>query len=561
MFNSNLVINLNKIQTDVVYIDFYRNYICFMDIKKLSGQQIRDQNIEACLVIFEIIKSSLGPVSFDKMIINEVGDITFTNDGANILKKMEINHPAAKILVNLACQQDEEVGDGTTSVIMIACELLKRGNNLIKKKIHPSIIISAYSLAMCHCCSLIRETLCIPLNKIDSRILLNTAKTSISSKISGFNSKKFASIALRAVKSVQVIEKGGEKRKCQIKAINFVKIHGNSINSSCLFDGCIIETQRACLMMSKYISPLKIICLNFDLKISKPKMGILIENKKLLEIRKVFDKEIELVISYVEKMIKTGVNLVFTSKGIDDFVIKLFIKNGIIAVKRTTTDYLKKIAMVTGSKIQNTLQKFENQYNFDPIWIGEAEELFEQEIASKNLILIRGCRFCISSSILLRGATEYLLDEIAQSLYDAMCMVKRTIEGNKLITGGGSAETNICMSLQKLADTIPTREQLGILEFAEAILVIPKTLCINAGLNHSEILSKVKIIHAASLKKKYFQLRHYGIDLLTGKIVNHLNTGVIEPAISKIKCIQIATEAAITLLRIDDLILSKNKNE
>jgi T-complex protein 1 subunit alpha len=258
-----------------------------IDSNCLNGQQLRDENIKACLSVFDIVKTSLGPISFDKMIINELGDITFTNDGANILKRMEINHPAAKILVGLSYQQDEEIGDGTTSVVMIACELLKRANDLIKKKIHPSIIISAYRLAMCHSCSLIREKLCIPINFINSRILLNTAKTSLCSKIVGFNSKKFSMLAVQAVKSVQILQKGEDKRLCQIRAINFIKIHGNSINSSCLFDGCALEFQKTCVMMSNNLTPLKIICVNFELKIAKPKLGILIQNQNPTEIKKI----------------------------------------------------------------------------------------------------------------------------------------------------------------------------------------------------------------------------------------------------------------------------------
>nr|UXY87619.1 T-complex protein 1 alpha SU [Cryptomonas curvata] len=540
---------------------YFLNLLMKSDISNFNGQQLRDENIKSCLSVFDVVKTSLGPISFDKMIINELGDITFTNDGANILKKKEVNHPAAKILVGLSYQQDEEIGDGTTSVVMIACELLKRANDLAKKKIHPSVIISAYRLAMCHSCSLIREKLCIPIDFINSKILLNTAKTSLSSKIAGFNSKKFAIIAVQAVKSVQILQKGEDKRLCQTKAINFIKIHGNSVNSSCLFDGCILEFQKICVMMSNHLTSLKMICLNFELKIAQPKLGILIQNQNPLEVKKIFNKEIELIICFVKKIVKTGINLIFVSKGIDNFVIKYLVKNGIVAVRRYQLIFLKKIALVTGSRVLSTLQQTNFQTRLGSSWVGEAEEFFEQEIATTNIILIRGCRFCSASSIILRGATGFLLEEIAQSLYDAIFIVKRSIEGNKLVTGGGSIETNICVSLEKLANSIPTREQLGILEFAEALLVIPKMLSINAGLNHTEILSKIKILHKASFCENFSEFKYFGIDLIAGKIVNHLYTGVIEPAISKIKCIQIATEAAITLLRIDDLIISNQKKK
>jgi T-complex protein 1 subunit alpha len=225
--------------------------------KKFSGKEIRNENIKKCIEISELLKSSLGPFSFDKMIVDEIGDITITNDGANILKRLDINHPAAKILVSLSGQQEEEVGDGTTSVVLIASELLKRADFLLKKKIHPSNIISGYRLGMCHSCSLIREKLTLSMKRMDLKKLINTAKTSLSSKVSGINSMKFSMIALQAVKSVQVFEKNKQRFRCQIKAINFVKITGNSLNKSCLIDGYILENQKLSLLMEN-VSPARI---------------------------------------------------------------------------------------------------------------------------------------------------------------------------------------------------------------------------------------------------------------------------------------------------------------
>ena len=242
--------------------------------RKFSGKDIRNNNIQECQKISNLIRTSLGPVSFDKMIIDELGNITITNDGANILKKLGVIHPASKILTNLASQQDEEVGDGTTSVVLIASELLRRANNLIEKKIHPSIIISAFRLAMCHSCSIIKEKLSLISYSMDLKSLLNAAKTSLSSKISGVNAKKFSLIALQAVKSVQVNEKNREKFQCQIKAINFIKIVGNSLNKSRLIDGYILNDSNVSIMINK-ISPARIIFLNFDIKYKKQQNTLL----------------------------------------------------------------------------------------------------------------------------------------------------------------------------------------------------------------------------------------------------------------------------------------------
>ncbi|AEA38748.1 t-complex protein 1 alpha SU (nucleomorph) [Cryptomonas paramecium] len=532
-----------------------------MDFSETTGQQIRDENVRACMEIFKVIETSFGPISFDKMIINELGEICFTNDGANILKRIEILHPAAKILVSLSQQQDEEIGDGTTGVVLIACELLKRANELINKKIHPSVVISAYRLAMCYACRRIKENMCVFTGLSDTSFFINVAKTSLSSKIIGLNSKKFATISFYVIKSVFILEKKKKKIYFELKAINFVKVYGDSMNSSHIFDGCVIEHQEMFSNVVNYTGPVKIMCFNFDLKLSKPKLGVSVQTKNLSDIKTIFDRELKALLVQVKNIVQVGVNLIFTTKNIDDFIVKYLVKNGIVIIRRISDIFIKKIAAITGLKVQNSLKKNNLYYDTKFLQIGEAEEFFKEKISSENFILLRGCRFCPSGSVILRGATGFLLDEIAHALYDAMCAIKKAAETNKFVTGGGSVETNLSVSLEKLASNIYTQEQLGILEFSEALLVIPKTLCKNAGLNYTEILSKLKILHLISLYEKFSQLKHFGIDLFTGQLVNQLKNGIVEPAVSKIKSIQIATEATITLLRIDDFIISTKQNK
>jgi len=528
------------------------------NLKKFTGKEIRAENILECVEVAELIKTSLGPISFDKMIVDEVGDITITNDGANILKRLDIRHPAAKILVNLSSQQEEEVGDGTTSVVIIASELLKRAGLLMMKKIHPSVIISAYRLGMCHSCSFIRENLILSSQTMDLNKLINAAKTSLSSKVSGINAKKFSTIALQAVKSVQIFEKNKEKFRCQIKAINFVKITGNSLNKSRLIDGYIFQNQKVSPMMGT-VSPTRIAFLNFDLRRSRLPIGFKIENKSNIEIEKIFKKEIDLVKSQIRKIFESGANLIITTKGIEEEYIKYFLKNGIIAIKRVSFENIKRIAMATGGRIQNSFTQTPYKKSFDSLWLGEAEEAFSQEISFSEIFIIRGCRFSSAGTIFLRGGTEYLLEELAQSLFDAIFIIKRAIEGNKLVAGGGAVETSLCTSIQKLSNSILSREQLPLLEFGEALMIIPKILIKNAGLENTDILTKLRILHEASLEKKFSDYRFFGLDLSNQKIQNNLYKGIVEPAINKIKCIQIATEAAITILRIDDFIDLKKK--
>ncbi|ABW98062.1 tcpA (nucleomorph) [Hemiselmis andersenii] len=528
------------------------------NFRKFTGKEIRAENIKECIEVAELIKTSLGPISFDKMIVDEVGDITITNDGANILKRLDIGHPAAKILVNLSGQQEEEVGDGTTSVVLIASELLQRAELLMKKKIHPSVIISAFRLGMCHSCSFIREKLTLSSQTMNLNRLLNAAKTSLSSKISGINAKKFSTIALQAVKSVQVFEKNKEKFRCQIKAINFVKIMGNSLNKSRLIDGYIFQNQKVSPMMGN-VSPTRIAFINFDLRRSRLPIGFKIENKKSTEIEKIFKKEINSVKGQIRKIFESGANLIITTRGIEEEFIKYFLKNGIGAIKRVSFEDLKRIAMATGGKIQNSFSEMTFKKGFDGLWLGEAEEAFSQEISFSEIFIVRGCRFSPAGTIFLRGGTEYLLEELSQSLFDAIFIIKRAIEGNKLVSGGGAVETALCTSIQSLSNSILSREQLPLLEFGEALMIIPKILIKNAGLDNMDILSKLRILHEASSEKKFSDYRFFGLDLSKQKIQNNLYRGIVEPAINKIKSIQIATEAAITILRIDDFINLKKK--
>lgn len=520
---------------------------------KLTGKQIRNENIKECCKISELIKTSLGPISSDKMIVDEIGEITVTNDGANILKRLDIGHPASKILVNLSNQQDQEVGDGTTSVVIIASELLKRANLLIEKKIHPSIIISAYRLAMCHCCAVIREKLSLSTKNMDLNSLFHAAKTSLSSKISGINAKKFSMIALQAVKSVEIFEKGSEKFRCQIKAINFIKITGKSLNKSLLIDGYMLETQKISHMTFP-ISHAKIVFLNFDLRRSKLPLGVKIENTNNKEIEKILKMESDIIKNQIRKILEIGTNLIITTRGIDEEFIKYLLKNGVFGIKRVSFEDIKRISMATGGKIQNSFFQINPKEKFDELSLGEAEEAFFEELSSTEIFTIRGCRLSPAGTIFLCGGTEYLLEELSQSLFDAICIIKRAVEGNKLVAGGGAVETALCVSLQNLSTKVFSHEQVPIIEFGEAMMVIPKTLVKNAGLENYDILGKLRILHQASIEKQFSNYKYFGLDLSTQKIQNNIYRGIVEPLINKIKCIQIATEAAITILRIDDFI-------
>ncbi|KAK4525798.1 hypothetical protein GAYE_SCF16G3707 [Galdieria yellowstonensis] len=529
--------------------------------ERQSGEDVRTQNITACVAIANILRSSLGPVGLDKMLVDDMGDVTVTNDGATILKQLEVEHPAAKVLVELAQQQDEEVGDGTTSVVLLAAELLKRADDLVRRGIHPTNVIAGYRLAMRESCKYLRDTLSVSVEKLGRSCLINTAKTAISSKVIGSEIDFFANLAVEAVLAVKRKTEDG-KYKYPIKAINILKKSGKGVRDSQLLKGIGLNVTRASQGMPLRVSPAKIACLDFDLRRSKMKMGVqvLVEDPK--ELEKIQEKEYEVTKSRIEAILKAGANAIFTTKGIDDAALKYFVEKNAIAVRRVDKDDMKRLAKATGASVQLTMADLGGEESFDPSFLGSAEEVVEETIADDKFIFVRGCKNLPSGTVVLRGPNEYMCDEMSRSLHDCLCAVQRALESNYVVAGGGCVEASLSIFLENFATTLGGREQLAIAEFSDALLVIPKTLAANAALDATEMISKLRAVHnAAQSDSNKGNLSHMGLDLENGLLRDNLEAGILEPAMSKIKSIQLATEAAITILRIDDLIKLKKKQE
>lgn len=522
-----------------------------------TTEVFRKSKIKNCLYLYDLLKSSLGPGSMDKMIIDNLGDITITNDGASILKRIEVEDMISKILIDLSLQQDTEIGDGTTSIIIITTELLKRAEKLIQQGTHASLIISAYRLAMCHSCFLLKNKLSISTKSVKLKTLINTAKTSLSSKISGVNSKKFALLAVQAVNSVKISEKNRKKIHCQIKAIDFIKIKGFGMNKSKLTDGYVLKIQKTSTSYPLRVSPVRILFINQDIRRLSNKIGTQVESKSIQNVHNIVKKEFDYLMCLTNQIILSGANLILTTKGIDDLASKIFAKNGSVGVRRVTLENLKKIANACGGKITMLRSEKISEKYYPKILLGKSEELFEEKIAGTEVLILRGCRFCPGGSMVLRGPTEFLIDEIARSLIDAINVVKKVTEGHKFVPGGGSVEMAIYTSLENLADSISTREQLPILEFGKALIEIPKILLFNSGLENSNLMDKLKMIHKIALSSDSNRYLKYGLDIFEARIRDNIEHGVIEPTISKLRSIQIATEAAISIIRIDDFIISK----
>ncbi|KAL5794920.1 hypothetical protein ACOSP7_003514 [Xanthoceras sorbifolium] len=522
--------------------------------ERQSGQDVRTQNVMACQAVANIVKSSLGPVGLDKMLVDDIGDVTITNDGATILKMLEVEHPSAKVLVELAELQDREVGDGTTSVVIVAAELLKRANDLVRNKIHPTSIISGYRLAMREACKYVEEKLAVKVEKLGKDSLVNCAKTSMSSKLIGGDSDFFANLVVDAVQSVKMTNARGEI-KYPIKGINVLKAHGKSARDSYLLNGYALNTGRAAQGMPLRVAPAKIACLDFNLQKTKMQLGVQVLVSDPRELEKIRQREADMTKERIEKLLKAGANVILTTKGIDDMALKYFVEAGAIAVRRVRKDDMRHIAKATGATMVSTFADMEGEETFDSSFLGSADEVVEERVADDDVIMIKGTKTTSAVSLILRGANDYMLDEMERALHDALSIVKRTLESNTVVAGGGAVESALSVYLEYLATTLGSREQLAIAEFAESLLIIPKVLAVNAAKDATELVAKLRAYHhTAQTKADKKHLSSMGLDLIKGAVRNNLEAGVIEPAMSKVKIIQFATEAAITILRIDDMI-------
>ncbi|CAI2725903.1 unnamed protein product [Schistosoma spindalis] len=529
--------------------------------ERTSGESVRKQNVLAACSIANIVKTSLGPVGLDKMLVDDVGDVTITNDGATILKLLDVEHPAAKILVQLAQLQDEEVGDGTTSVVILAAALLKNADELISRFVHPTIVINGYRLACREACKYIQEHMAYDVNKLGKAGLINVARTAMSSKLINLDADMFSQMAVDALMAVEV--SGGPKGPVYpIKAVNILKAHGRSMSESILIDGYALNCTVASQQMPRTIKKAKIAFLDFSLQKVKMKLGVQVVVKDPAQLEAIRQREADITKERIQKILNAGANVILTTGGIDDLCMKYFVEVNAMAVRRCKKVDLKNMAKATGGQLIVSLADMEGDEVFDPTKLGNAEEVSQERICDDELIILRGPKVHPSASIILRGANDFYVDEMERSIHDALLVVKRVLESKRIVPGAGACETAVSIYLENYALTLSSREQLAIAEFARAMLSIPKQLAVNAGVDSTELVARLRSCHNSSQSKPdQAHYKWWGLDLSNQHVADCKELGVFEPLVSKIKSLKFATEAAITILRIDDLIKLKEEKQ
>ena len=508
--------------------------------ERTRGKDAMENNIAAAKVIAEAVRTSLGPRGMDKMLVDQFGDVVITNDGATILKEIDVQHPAAKMMVEVAKTQDSEVGDGTTTSVILAGELLKRAEKLLQQKIHPTVITEGFRKAAEKAVDIL-EKMSIKSGIDDREGLKNAAMTCMSSKLVSESRDMLADICIDAIKAIA--EKGEDgKWVADIEKVQIQKKEGESIDETSLIKGIILDKEVVSPGMPKIAKDAKVLLLQSAIEIEKTEFDAKLQITSPDQIQQFLDEEERMLRTMVDKIVNSGANVVVCQKGIDDMAQHFLTKAGVMAIRRVKKSDIEKLSKATGGMI------FTNLDDITQDKLGFAGLVEERKIMNDNWIFIEECKDPKSVVILIRGGTELVIDEVDRAIHDALCVVRNVVEDQKIVGGGGAPEIETAIQLRKYAQTLGGREQLAVEVFADALDIIPKTLAENAGLDQIDVLMKLRAAHQTG---NMFA----GTDLETGEVIlNMASVGVVEPTVVKIQAIKSSTEAASMILRIDDVI-------
>ncbi len=514
--------------------------------QRSRGREARRRNIAVAVVVAEALKTALGPRGMDKMLVDSLGDITVTNDGAKVLEEMELEHPIGKMIKEAAKTQEDMVGDGTTTATILTGELLRKAQELLDDDIHPTIIVSGYRKAAEKALEFINE-IAMEVDPEDRELLKKVALTSMSSKALGDAAEHLAEIAIDAVK--QIVEKRGERNYVDKDNIQIVKKEGRSLRETELIRGVVLEKEVVHPAMPKRVEDARIALVNAPMEIEKTEFDAQIRIRSPEAIKAFLDQETEMLRKMVMKVKEAGANVLFCQKGIDDIAQYLLAKEGILAVRRVKESDMEKLARATGAEV---ITSFED---LRPEDLGWAKVVEERKIGEDKMVFVEGCKDPKSVAVLIRGGLERVVDEAERAMDDAISVVADVIQKPKVVPGGGAVEVELARRLKSYAVKVGGREQLAIEAFADALEVIPKTLAENAG---HDVIDTMVALRAAHEKENGFKM---GIDIYTGEIVDMVEKGVLDPAWVKEQAIKTATELASMVLRIDDVIAAVREKE
>ena len=508
--------------------------------QRTRGRSAQSNNIAAAKAVADSVRSTLGPKGMDKMLVDSMGDVVITNDGATILKEMDIEHPAAKMIIEVAKTQEHHCYDGTTSAVVLSGELLKRSEDLIEQNVHPTVICEGFRLAAEKAVELLENHGIATDN--DDAVLTEVAKTALTGKSAGAVKSFMADICVRAVNAVGVIE--DEERIVDLGDIKVEKRQGGSIKDSTLIDGILLDKERVHAGMPRSISNAKIALVNSAIEVKKTEVDAKIQITDPSQLALFLEEEENYIRGLVEKIQAAGATVLVCQKGIDELAQHYMAKAGIFAVRRAKKSDMEALSKATSGRIVTNLDDLSGDD------LGHAAKVEERKIGESDMTFITGCPEAKSVSVLLRGGTEHVVDEIRRAFDDAVGVVSVAWEDGAVLTGGGSVLAALSRDLRTYAETVGGREQMAIEAFASALEIIPRTLAENAGLDPVTTLIELRKAHADGHS-------HAGINVYEGGVVDMKEANVVEPMRVVEQAIQSATETAIMILRIDDVISSK----
>ena len=510
--------------------------------ERTRKKEAQSNNIAAARAIADAVRTTLGPKGMDKMLVDSLGDVVITNDGVTILKEIDVQHPAAKMIVEVAKTQDAECGDGTTTSVVVAGELLKKAESLIEQNVHPTIIANGYRLAAAEAIKILEK---IAVSANSDEILKKVSRTAMIGKSVGDSRDYLANLCVDAVKAV--VEKRGNESVVDIDNIKVETKTGGSIRDTELINGLVIDKEKVHPRMPKSVSNAKIAIVSSAFEIKKTEVEAKIQIRDPASMQAFLDEEENTLKEMVEKVKAIGANVVFCQKGMDDLVQHYMAKAGIYACRRLKESDMDKLAKATGGNVVGNLDSISKSD------LGSASLVEERKIGEENMTFITGCKNPKAISVVVRGGTEHVVAEVERALHDALRVVGVAIEDGKVVAGGGAPEIEMSMKLSAFASSVGGREQLAIEAFAEALEVIPWALSENAGLDPIDLVIQLKTAH----EKKSKNAAYMGIDLDNGVVTNMYEMDILEPLRVKTQIIESATEVAAMILRIDDVIASK----